>query len=66
MDNECQKCGGELKKGIYLANTLSYASQAKMRRLIASGYSGVTTVWNGGPGKIKPCIKCTRCGWSFE
>lgn len=61
---ECSKCGGRMKKGIYLAQTIAYAAMRKIKRLQASGYSGVTTIWNGGPGKVKPCMKCERCGRS--
>lgn len=58
---ECSKCGGKMKKGIYLAQTIAYGAMKKIKRLQGSG---VVTIWNGGPGKIKPCKKCERCGRS--
>lgn len=63
---ECKKCGGGMKRGIYLAQTISYESMREIKRLEASGSSRVLTVWSGGPGKIQPCLKCSRCGWSKQ
>lgn len=46
-----------MKRGIYIAQTIAYACLNKISRRGA-------TVWAGGPGKIRPCLKCERCGKS--
>lgn len=53
---ECKKCGGKMKRGIALQNTIAYAARENLAR--------GETVWAGGPGKIIPAMKCERCGWS--
>lgn len=52
----CTKCGGDMKPGTALHNTL----------VGFPDFPGgeVSTVSRGGPGRLVPCMKCVKCGWS--
>jgi hypothetical protein len=58
-DERCKKCGGSMRPGDYLKQTLT-----GMPDFI--GCTEVCTVSPGGPGKLMKdgCMKCEKCGWS--
>lgn len=56
-DIRCKKCGGEMKDGIALKQTITGTPDFH-------GDNYATTVSPGGPGIIISCRKCLCCGWS--
>lgn len=56
-DNSRRKCGGEMKRGITMQNTLTGIPD-----FIGSG--DVITISPGGSGKLIECRKCRDCGYS--
>ncbi len=50
----CQKCGGEMKPGKALAQTVTGIPDL----------GEVVTLSPGGPGKLIDCLKCAECGHS--
>ena len=56
-DDKCRRCGGEMKAGIAIGETVrGYADFANCE---------VVTLSPGGPGYIKDCLKCIECGHSI-
>lgn len=52
---KCNRCGGEMKPGQALENTLVGEPD---------DIGGCVTLSPGGPGKLVPCMKCAECGRS--
>jgi hypothetical protein len=46
----CRKCGGAMKAGKAMAQTVDCSDEG--------------TCSPAGPGKLIDCMKCERCGWS--
>ena len=55
-DGRCKPCGGEMKPGQAIAETLTGVPD------FPDGE--VCTVSAGGPGRLIDCLKCSACGWS--
>lgn len=55
---KCKKCGGEMKQGKALMQTVSGSPD----------FSGgeIVTLSPGGPGKLIDCVKCGDCGHSIS
>ena len=53
----CRRCGGEMKPGVALAQTLTGGSPDLG--------GDVMTFSPGGPGKLVDCLKCAECGHSM-
>lgn len=53
---ECKRCGGEMKRGIAIAQTVTGCPD----------FAGVevVTMSLGGTGRLIRCWKCMSCGWS--
>ncbi len=54
---ECKKCGGRMKPGKALAQTVTGIPDFARD-------GNVVTLSPGGPGKLIDCLKCTECGHS--
>lgn len=57
-DGTCRRCGGTLRPGQAIEQTWKPGIDARM------GDTRGATMIAGGPGKLVPCLKCERCGWS--
>lgn len=55
--DRCRKCNGEMRLGTYLAQSLIGVPDFPNDR-------HAVTVSPGGPGRLEPCLKCSKCGWS--
>ena len=53
----CKKCGGEMRKGVAMAQTCT-------GRTPNAPKDHVFTMSLGGPGQLVGCLKCKQCGWS--
>lgn len=53
----CKKCGGQMAKGVAMAQTYT-------GRTPNAPKDHVFTMSPGGPGQLIECLKCQRCGWS--
>lgn len=51
-------CGAPLEPGVALAQTAVGAPDF-------AGDARPVTLSPGGPGKLTPCLKCPRCGYSM-
>lgn len=54
--NRCRHCGGAMKPGIAIQQTVSGAPDFPGAEAV--------TVSPGGTGRLIDCIKCEACGWS--
>lgn len=54
----CRKCGGEMKPGKAIAQTLTGIPDF-------NGDEYAVTVSPGGSGRLIECMKCSECGWSI-
>lgn len=54
----CKKCGGEMKPGKAIAQTLTGGLPD------FPGDTYCVTLSPGGSGKLIDCLKCASCGWS--
>lgn len=57
--SKCNKCQGAMKTGIALVPTLVVSKD-----FFEEGNDMRGRTANNGPGKIRPCLKCEKCGWS--
>lgn len=55
--HKCKKCGGEMRKGQAIAQTMSGTPDFP-------GDRHAVTVSPGGPGRLIDYTKCANCGWS--
>lgn len=57
-DRPCRKCGGEMRPGIAMRETVTGGVPDFPGDVSASTFSA------GGPGELITVMKCTECGWS--
>lgn len=57
-DISCKKCGGEMKQGQAIAQTVTGSPDFAGGEYI--------TMSPGGTGKLIECMKCEKCGWSVN
>lgn len=50
--DSCRKCSGQMRPGIAMGQTTSCSDEG--------------TCSPGGPGYLRECMKCVRCGWSVS
>lgn len=55
----CRKCGGLMQRSTAMQSTLTGVPDFPSDR-------EAITLSPGGPGKVVPCMKCNRCGWSVS
>ncbi len=60
-NDRCKKCGGEMKPGKAIRQTLVMGVPDFPGNTIDS--IGQTLSY-GGPGRLVDCMKCSACGWS--
>lgn len=58
-DRTCRKCGGEMKPSKAILQTYTGIPDFP-------GDTEIVTLSPGGPGKVAPCLKCSKCGWSVD
>lgn len=56
--SRCQKCGGQMRPGVAMAQTFVGGVPD------FAGDDHVSTFSAGGPGALTDCMKCEACGWS--
>lgn len=58
LPRRCRRCNGLMKGGVAMQETLTGTPD------FPGG--AISTVSPGGPGRLIPCVKCVRCGYSLS